>query len=55
MVKFIYQLIHFVVLCYNFQLMVQDSRLAHYTKRHVKEDCQYIFFFLNSLSDDDTI
>lgn len=44
MVRFIYQLIYFVVLCYNFQQIDQDSELAHY-KGHAKQCCQHLFFF----------
>lgn len=55
MVRFIYQLIYFVVLCYNFQLIVQDCRLTHYEKGHAKK-CVSVFLFLrHNLGDDDMI
>lgn len=55
MVRFIYQLIYFVVLCYNFQLIVQDCRLTHYKKGHAKKCCQCLFISKHNLGDDDMI
>lgn len=45
MVKFIYQLIYLVVLCYHFPLIVKDSRLAHYEEGHAKKCYQCLGFF----------